>query len=73
MRSTVSRIYDPESLSAIDGVVLDLEPQSALDQLAELAMLGRGHTNRRSGITLVLWWFFTPLLARDRQIPLMRR
>jgi membrane-associated phospholipid phosphatase len=26
-----------------------------------------------AGIALVLWWFFTPLLARDRQTPLMRR
>ena len=26
-----------------------------------------------SGIALVLWWFFTPLLARDRQKPLIRR
>jgi len=26
-----------------------------------------------SGIALVLCWFFSPLLARDRQIPLTRR
>ena len=26
-----------------------------------------------SGIALVLWWFFTPLLARDRGKPLIRR
>ena len=26
-----------------------------------------------SGIALVLWWFLTPLLARDRGKPLIRR
>ena len=26
-----------------------------------------------SGIALVLWWFFAPFLARDRQIPFTRR
>ena len=26
-----------------------------------------------SGIALVLWWFFAPLLARDRQVSLTRR
>jgi hypothetical protein len=41
VRSTVSRVYDRESLSAVDGLVLDLEPQPPLDHLAELAVLGR--------------------------------
>src|SRR5690349_6429043 len=35
------RVDDCESLSSIDGLVLDLQMQSSFDQLAELAVLGR--------------------------------
>ena len=35
------RIDQHEALTAIDGLVLDLQPQFCFDQLAELMVLGR--------------------------------
>lgn len=41
MRSALAVVDDCESLSATDGLVLDLQPRSSFDQLAEPAVLGR--------------------------------
>src|SRR5262245_483670 len=42
MRSPLAMVYDRESLSAVDGLVPDLQPQpSSFEQPAELVVLGR--------------------------------